>query len=161
MHLHAASLRSRSHPSIHPSIDLQLAVAAVLLGVIGTNVCPAGSVSVGTEAECRSAATALGLTYTGVTLHWGNSRNMPKGCFVFVALQEVYFNAHETGGTHTGLTPICAGACSGSRPFVYVCVSVHVCVHVSQCTSGYHLPSSFLLPFMNYSYASTHQYKMN
>ena len=123
-------------PSIHPSIDLQLVVAGFLLGTPGANECPAGLVSVGTEAECTSAATTLG--YTFVTSH--NWDWAPKGCFLTPSDARVYFNPHETGAAYAPYTPICAGACSGTRSFVCVRVSVHVCVYLSQCCTTFVLP---------------------
>ena len=92
------------HPSIHPSIDLQFVVAAFSTGTPGTNVCPAGSVSVGTEAECTSAATTLGHTFHN-SASWAG---IPKGCFLAWGI--VNFNTHETGVPSASATPICANA---------------------------------------------------
>jgi len=108
-----------------------------LIGTLGTSaMCPAGSVSVDTEAECRSAATALGYAFgceDGVdTYHQGSSVTCnysfdPKGCFrrhegwkqgagmKYTKIEVVYFNRHETGRywkTNLKDTPICSSILS-------------------------------------------------
>ena len=132
-----------AHTPIHPSIDLQLAVVAVFLGTQGTNVCPAGSVSVGTEVECRSAATALGYTFDSVF----SDDIMPKGCFFYPVNGRVYFNEDQTGSTIANRTPICAGACSGPHSFVYACECTCACMCHSAATVG----TTFVLPFFCHS----------
>merc|ERR1712086_571299 len=74
----------RTLPSLGPSFDVQdptselaSSVGGFLRGTRGSNVCPAGSVSVGTEAQCRSAASALGGTFQRAMNVNGN----PNGCF--------------------------------------------------------------------------------
>ena len=122
-HSHAVLLWSEY--SILPSIYVGLAVAAVFLGTPGTNQCPAGSVSVGTEAECTSAATALGYTFGYSFSCDGN----PKGCHLHTN-GIVYFNMHETGAAHPILTPICAGACPRSFVYVRECTCLRVLITV-------------------------------
>ena len=123
-------------PSILPSIDLQLVVAGLLLGTLGTNVCPAGSVSMGTLAECESAATALGYTFTSSLA----TEAALKGCYLYNTIGifgNVYFNTHETGAASPYRTfrSICAGgACS------FVCTCECTCLRVRIPV----LPSFFL-----------------
>merc|ERR1711865_288659 len=86
----------------------------------GTYVCPAGSVDVGSEAECSSAATELGHPFSGVLEssvgHWWF-----KGCTLVCELgedscdegcKEMFFNPHETGCLNgcqpASMVPICA-----------------------------------------------------
>lgn len=116
-------------------------VAEFLVGAQGTNVCPDGWVSVGTEAECQSAATTLG--YTRQSRVYGYYDDLPKGCF-HDAHGDAHFNSHETGAADSAATPICAGACSGPRVFM-LRVSVHVCV--CACITMLHqwVPLSFVL----------------
>merc|ERR1712086_398638 len=68
-------------------------VAGFVLGTQGANVCPAGSVLLGTAEECESAATALGSEYNSL-LHRSDYQ---IGCVVMSGY--VYFNTHETGGS--------------------------------------------------------------
>ena len=89
--------------SIHPFIDVGLVVVGFVLGTQGTNVCPAGSVPVGTAEECRSAATAMDQPWNSETALW----QQPKGCGIY-ASGDVYFNTHETGRAHAAATLICA-----------------------------------------------------
>jgi len=70
-----------------------------------TNVCPAGSVPLGTEAECVSAANKLGRIFDGKR----NWFNMPKGCFNAHQHDFVYFNEHPTGSAFWESSPICSG----------------------------------------------------
>merc|ERR1712166_330502 len=73
-----------------------------------TNVCPAGSVTMATEADCRSAATALGNNNFYV-YSW---HNFPKGCFQSEGA--MYWNTNTRGGSHPFARPICGGA-NGNR----------------------------------------------
>ena len=99
--------------SIHPSIDFQLVVVDFLLGTLATDVCPATSVAVDTEAECRLAAsTRLGpysqlSTYVGVV----NDASKLNGCVWDYRMAQMYFNMHWNWGN--GIlkpyeTPVCA-----------------------------------------------------
>merc|ERR1711865_314032 len=73
----------------------------------GTYVCPAGSVDVGSEAECRSAATELGRPFE-VT----DSPLERKGCTLIVPccahMNDVHFNTHDQGSATEDAAPICA-----------------------------------------------------
>ena len=86
-------------------IDSITASNGFTVGTVGTNVCPTGSVSVGTEAECTSAATTLGQSWRASI----SSDSEQKGCF-FNDIGFVYFNTHQTGDTHATVTPICKPA---------------------------------------------------
>jgi len=91
---------------------LQLQIAVNCYNAVNKMYCSgAGSVSMGTEAQCTSAATVLGYTYT----QSGNWETQPKGCFVFTGNGKVYFNTHETGGTNPGTTPICGTDDTGTE----------------------------------------------
>jgi len=89
-----------------------------VLGKKGTNVCPADSASVGTEAECKSAAAPLGYSLL-VERSLGQrveqtsvySSYEPKGCYLdgWNDGNYVFFNIHETGGASASSTPICSG----------------------------------------------------
>merc|ERR1711865_213676 len=103
----------RTLPSLGSSFDVQdptselaSSVVGFLLGTRGTNVCPADSVSVGTEAQCRSAATTLGRTW-GWSGTWSYA---PKGCFFSSVNRRVYFNADPTGAGQPDSAPICTGS---------------------------------------------------
>ena len=108
--------------SIHPFIDVGLVVVGFVLGTQGSNVvCPAGSVSVGTEDECRSAATALEYPLhwsTGETITLVDENHLPPGCILYEPRRGpmvVYFNTHQTGGAHADMAPICM-----NEPTAYV-----------------------------------------
>ena len=96
--------------SIHPFIDVGLVVVGFVLGTQGANVCPAGSVPMGTVEECESADRAKNgeqPRFFGV-LNDANEANYPIGCPVLHANGDVYFNTHETGSSNAAATPICA-----------------------------------------------------
>merc|ERR1712086_177406 len=82
-------------------------VAGFVLGAQNTNVCPAGSVSIGTAEECESAATAM--IDAGQAGTWqGSSSNayLPIEC---ILRADVYFfNTHETGRASMNAILICA-----------------------------------------------------
>merc|ERR1712195_103642 len=78
------------------------------VGTKNTNVCPAGSVTMATEADCRSAATAMGNNNFYV-YSW---HNFPKGCFQSEGA--MYWNTNTRGGSHPSARPICGGA-NGNR----------------------------------------------
>ena len=144
-HSHAALLWPYSHLSIYPSI--YAGGCSRFSGTLGTNECPVGSVSVGTEAECTSAATTLGYHRIFVDRH---SLVYPKGCMM--AHGNVYFNKHETGVAEASSYPVCAGACSALRSFVYVCACTCLRAHITvMAPVPHHLRSSFHLPLMNCS----------
>merc|ERR1712166_50777 len=103
------SAEPSNEPTSMPSISNEPTSSAdtsagFVLGTLNTNVCPAGSVSVGTVAECISAATALGYTYKNA---YDAGTRHPKECILSGSKEHVYFNTHETGGTYTSSQPIC------------------------------------------------------
>jgi len=77
--------------------------AGFVFGTQGANVCPAGSVLLGTAEECESAATALSAEYKNDV----NFAAYPIGCLTNAMNGYFYFNTHETGSSHTDATPIC------------------------------------------------------
>ena len=112
--------------SIHPFIDVGLVVVGFVLGTQGSNVvCPAGSVSVGTEDECRSAATALEYPphwSTGETITVVDDGYIPPGCILYEPRRGpmmVHFNTHQTGDAAENVTPICMNEPS-NEPTAYV-----------------------------------------
>merc|ERR1712166_314040 len=97
--------------------------AGFVLGTQGSNVvCPAGSVSVGTEDECRSAATALEYPWTSQSQTVVDENHLPPGCILYEPRRgpmQVYFNTHQTGGAAENVTPICMNEPS-NEPTAYV-----------------------------------------
>jgi len=95
-----------ANPTASPTANPTESVAPVggfLRGTQGSNVCPADSVSVGTEAQCRSAASALGETFQTAR----SLSDYPKGC-ILPGNGYVYFNQAETGAAQPQSTSICA-----------------------------------------------------
>ena len=76
-----------------------------MLGVVNTNVCPAGSVVISTAAVCQQAAPTLGLAYLAFG---GTSSTYPKGCYKWGT--STYFNTHATGAAQALSAPICASS---------------------------------------------------
>merc|ERR1712166_395848 len=100
----APSDRPSSEPSTAPSSQPTgciLSTELPVLGTAATNVCPAASVLMTTEAECSSAATALckefdtsGVWYT-----------YPSKCFLYSANDHVYWNTWNSGDPHSDAKP--------------------------------------------------------
>ena len=119
---------------IHPSIDLWL-IVGFSLSTQGTGVCPAGSVSVDTEAACISAAAALGYSYVWSSVHWSSLD--PKGGCYHRTNGKVHFNNHPAGHiADPDTSAVCSGNCSGLCLFAYMprvreCTYVIVSITVS------------------------------
>jgi hypothetical protein len=79
--------------------------AAYVSGADGSNVCPAGSERIVTEAACSTAATAAGMNSESVSFSEADS-DSPKGCYYFS--DTVYFNPHAVGAGVEGAMLLCA-----------------------------------------------------
>ncbi len=78
-------------------------------GASGSNVCPAGSRPIETEAACRTTAAAFG---KNLSLSW-NQSDYPRGCSYLGSVSAgrvsyVYFNAHPVGNGRASFMPLCA-----------------------------------------------------
>jgi hypothetical protein len=86
-------------------------------GTLNTTSCPAGTVPIGTEAVCETAALAMGLSYRS-----HSAPKYPKGCYVRTK-DAVYFNVHGTGGVDAQSQPLCITECpfEGNSSYRYDC----------------------------------------
>jgi hypothetical protein len=64
-------------------------------GAAGSNACPAGSVRIVTEAACRTAAAAAGMTAGSPFVE--TSSGYPRGCY-YSTTNMAYLNTHAVGG---------------------------------------------------------------
>ncbi len=65
-----------------------------MLGPLYSNVCPAGSVRIETEAACRTAAAAAGKTVGSPFVVIESS--VPRGCYSYLS-NIANFNTHAIG----------------------------------------------------------------
>jgi hypothetical protein len=87
-------------------------------GAAGSNACPAGSVRIETEAECRTAAAAAGKT-PNVPSFVGSFAGSPKGCY-YTEKQNAMFNTHAVGaGGKAGYQLLCAAVTTGALPLTH------------------------------------------
>ncbi len=86
---------------------------AYVSGAAGSNVCPAGSARIETEAACRTAAIAAGKTPSRGTFveTWSG---YPRGCFYFTGNNFAYFNADAVGLGDSATQPLCAATTTGA-----------------------------------------------
>jgi hypothetical protein len=95
-----------------------------VLGPLSSNVCPAGSVRIETEAACRTATAAAGKTAGSPFLETRSS--YPRGCYSLFS--EAFFNRHTVGAGYLMAQLLCAAVTTGAPPgadaLVDVCAPV-------------------------------------
>jgi hypothetical protein len=100
---------------------------AYLSGVAGSNACPAGSVRIETEAACRTAVTAAGMTpYSNFVVSYPMS---PRGCYHYANANNAYFNTHAVGAGNVVYQLLCAAVTTGA-PFMRGCARALVHLRV-------------------------------
>ena len=98
---------------------------AYVSGPLYSNVCPAGSVRIETEAACRTAVAAAGKTAGSPFVV--TSTDDPRGCYSYFS-NIAYFNTHAVGMGNEFAQLLCAdvstGASrSGARGCAWECTS--------------------------------------
>jgi hypothetical protein len=93
---------------------------AYVSGDSGSNVCPAGSARIETEAACRTAAAA-GKTVVGSdfveTYPFVQTRyDSPRGCYYLIYSNVAYFNDHADGAGSYGTQLLCAAFVTTGAP---------------------------------------------
>jgi hypothetical protein len=79
-------------------------------GALGSNVCPAGSVRIETEAACRIAAGATGKTVPATNFVESDA-SYPRGCYYQTKPNDVrvaWFNSHPVGAGESDSQLLCA-----------------------------------------------------
>ncbi len=77
---------------------------AYVSGAAGSNECPAGSVRIETEAACRTAVTAAGKIFDGVS----TDPEFPRGCQYYTRSDDAFFNVHAVGAGRSISQLLCA-----------------------------------------------------
>ncbi len=124
---------------------------AYVLGVAGSNECPAGTVRIETEAECRIAAAARGLKLWGVWMYmcdgcannWQsdpaaanilqNDVNWLRGCYLVTFYDRVLFNTHAVGKGQPQGTLLCFDASATYGAPQRRCARTRVCTGACVC----------------------------
>ncbi len=78
-----------------------------MFGGLGSNSCPAGSITISTAAACEAAASATALIYDSSEYESG----YPAGCYRVTygdGDSLVFFNTHITGGSTANSQPLCS-----------------------------------------------------
>ncbi len=79
---------------------------AYVSGAAGSNECPAGSVRIVAEADCRTAVVAAGKTpwspFLETTSKW------PRGCCYTTSTNNAYLNNDAVGAGHSNTQLLCA-----------------------------------------------------
>ncbi len=88
-----------------------LCAGAYVSGAAGSNACPAGSMRIETEAACRTAAAAAGITPS--PLFVGFYSDVPRGCFYG---SHASFNTHAVGAGSSGFLLLCAALATTGAP---------------------------------------------
>jgi hypothetical protein len=107
-------------------------------GAAGSNECPAGSVRIATEAACRTAAAAAGMTIPRSTFV-ETSSEFPRGCYYYYrsyrrshaasgSSNGPYFNADAAGAGNADTRLLCA-ADTMSAPPPQRCRCARACLH--------------------------------
>ena len=95
-----------------------------MTGADGSNECPAGSVRIGTEAECRTAAAAAGLTAGSSSYPFVDSyAEYPRGCYY---VTNVYLNTHAVGAGKADAKLLCA---TGALLTLHADARARACTH--------------------------------
>ncbi len=92
---------------------------AYVSGAASSNECPAGSVRIATEAACRIAAAAAGMTAGSPFV--GTSFGYPRGCYLYINI--AYFNAHAVGAGTPYYQLLCAAVTTGATSLA----DMHMC----------------------------------
>ncbi len=79
---------------------------AYVSGAAGSNECPAGSVRIETEAACRTAVAAAGMTFVFVETY----PDYPRGCYYNTGGSNAFFNTHAVGAGRSYTQLLCAAA---------------------------------------------------
>jgi hypothetical protein len=88
---------------------------AYLSGAAGSNVCPAGSVRIETEAACRTAAVAAGKIAGSTSFPFVETRpDDPRGCYH--TTDNAYFNPHAVGAGSSDTRLLCAAVTTAGAP---------------------------------------------
>ncbi len=95
---------------------------AYVSGAEGSNECPAGSVQIETEAACRNAVAATGMTFRAMV----TESSLPPGCFYLISMDDVWFNANAAGYSGTRFRLLCAATTTSGAPLpLPMCAHVH------------------------------------
>ncbi len=81
---------------------------AYVSGAAGSNACPAGSVRIVDEADCRLAAAFAGKTPDSPFVY--TNAYDPRGCFYVTRTNSAYLNPHAVGAGYSGSQLLCAAA---------------------------------------------------
>jgi hypothetical protein len=88
---------------------------AYVSGAAGSNECPAGSERIETEAECRTAAAAAGMTIGSEFVETASA--YPRGCYYYYnsyhSSNDPYFNADAVGAGNNDAQLLCAALTNG------------------------------------------------
>jgi hypothetical protein len=87
---------------------------AYVSGAEGSNECPAGSVRIETEAACRNAVAATGMTFRAMV----NESSLPPGCYYLIFMDYAWFNPHAVGAGDSGtrFRLLCAATTTSGAP---------------------------------------------
>ncbi len=90
-----------------------------MYGAAGSNECPAGSVRIETEAACRTAAAAAGMTPGSTFVE--TASDYPRGCYYYYhhsygSSNGPYFNADAVGAGNDDTRLLCAADTMGAPP---------------------------------------------
>jgi hypothetical protein len=113
-------------------------------GAAGSNECPAGSVRIETEAACRTAVAAAGMTANLDFVE--TDSDYPRGCYHYYRSYAAigssngpYFNAHPVGAGNADTRLLCAADTMGAPPphaadaRTGVYTGARVCRHCASC----------------------------
>jgi hypothetical protein len=111
----AAAARPRAERAV-PSC-----AGVYVYGAAGSNECPAGSVRIETEAACRTAVAAAGMTANLDFVE--TDSDYPRGCYYYYRSYAAigssngpYFNAHPVGAGNDDTQLLCAADTMGAPP---------------------------------------------
>ena len=87
---------------------------AYVSGAAGSNVCPAGSVRIETEAACRTAVAFAGKTPSSTFVLPNSAR--PRGCYYESSGNDAWFNADAVGAGSSFYQLLCAALATAGAP---------------------------------------------
>jgi hypothetical protein len=100
----AAMPPRRDCDGLHATVGTNGCAAAYPFGTLGSNECPPNSVRIVSEADCQTAAAALGQTYQiRVSLP-----TTPRGCYRNTFY--FFFNDDPAGAAHSNFRLVCSAA---------------------------------------------------
>jgi hypothetical protein len=97
-----------------PRVAVLSCAGAYVSGADGSTDCPAVSARIETEAACRTAAAAAGMT-PGSRFAETN-RYAPRGCYYWTFDNTAYFNTHAVGRGTPGYQLLCADLATTGAP---------------------------------------------